>query len=553
MRILFVLLLAGTALAAAQPAAQLAGKAPARVGVGSEPRRLPLDEAIQLALKNNLEIEVERTNIDNAQQVLRAARGAFDTVLGYAPTLAERNTPTASSLASPDGKMSEHAFDNNFSVRQKTPWQGLSLSANFDNSRQSTNNPFTSLSPLTASRLTVGLNLPLLRNRALDGDRASVRIRSKQLAQSRIDFELRVVDVITRTQGAYWNLVAAIEDESVAQDGVRLAQEQYDRSKRQVDSGTLAPVEISAAEAELKRREDSFMTAVGQVMEAENALKTLLAAGQDDALWNVRLAPTDLHGAAPAAADVPLEISQALERRAELRSVELRLEALQIQTQLAREAVKPQVNLSAIYSTAGLAGNVSTTSNPIGSAFTPLIDRLNQISTLLGLDPFSGFNFGSGVPAAFVGGYGQNLSNLLSGNFQTLQAGLSIEWTPRNRTASAMLEQSAIAERRLKLQRKQVEQGIGVDVRNALQAIETARQRIEAAGAGERAAKEKLDSEIRLFQTGESTNFLVLTRQNELLDSRRRTVQAGLQMNFAAARLAQASGVTLEKNRIQLP
>jgi outer membrane protein TolC len=104
----------------------------------------------------------------------------------------------------------------------------------------------------------------------------------------------------------------------------------------------------------------------------------------------------------------------------------------------------------------------------------------------------------------------------------------------------------------LKLQRRQTEQLISVEVRNALQGIETARQRIEAATASERAAKEKLDSEIRLFQTGESTNFLVLTRQNELLDSRRRAVQAELQMNRAVARLRQVTGETLEANRIKL-
>lgn len=553
MAILFVLLLAfgmpAMAQSASPPAAQ---PPPARVGVGLEERRLSLDEAVQLALKNNLEIEIDRTDIVNAEQVLKAARGIFDTVLSYKPSIASITTPTASSLASADGKATEHDFNNDFSVRQRTPWQGMSLHADFTNLRQTTNNPFTSLSPYTTSRLTAGLSVPLLRNRKLDYDRAQIRVRMKQLSQSKIDFEVRVIDVITRTQGNYWDLVAAIEDETVSADGVRLAQDQFDRSKRQVDSGTLPPVEISAAEAELKRREDSFATAVGQVTQAENALKIMLASDQSDALWGLRLTPTDVRVPAEMQHDLQTALNEAMKRRAELHSVDLRLEALQIQTSLAKDALKPQINLTANYTNSGLAGKVTSTENPFSSVFGAQVERLNQISTILGLPLLPAMNFGSGVPAALVGGYGQNLYNLFSGNFQSMDAGLTIEWTPRNRTAEAMLAQSVVGERRLRLQKRQVEQGIAVEVRNAMQGIETARQRITAAAASERAAKEKLDSEIRLFQTGESTNFLVLTRQNELIDSRRRTVQAELQMNRAVARLRQATGQTLEANQIKL-
>jgi outer membrane protein TolC len=551
MAILLVLLFVIGVPAAAQNAAPPA-RAFQRVGVGQEERRLSLDEAIQLALKHNLEIEIDRMDIVNAEQILKAARGAFDTVLGYKPGVASITTPTASSLAAADGKMAEHDFNNDFSVRQKTPWQGLSLRVDFTNQRQSSNNPFTSLSPFTTSRLTAGLSIPLLRNRALDNDRAQVRVRMKALRQSKLDFEVRVIDVVTRVQGNYWDLVAAIEDATVAEDGVRLAQDQFDRSKRQVQSGTLAPVEISASEAELKRRVDSFATAVGQVTQVENALKVMLTSDADDPIWGVRLTPTDVRVPVQTPRDLPATVSEATKRRAELHSMNLRLEGLQIQTALARDLLKPQVNLTANYTNTGLSGTVTTSQNPFNSVFGAQVDRLNEISTILGLTPLPPMGFSGGVPAAFLGGYGQTLSNLFSGNFQSIDAGLNIEWTPRNRTAEAMMAQAVLGERRLKLQRKQVEQGIVVEVRNALQGVETARQRIEAAQASERAANEKLESEIRLFQTGESTNFLVLTRQNELLDSRRRTVQAELQMNRAVARLAQATGETLEVNRIKL-
>jgi HAE1 family hydrophobic/amphiphilic exporter-1 len=196
-----------------------------------------------------------------------------------------------------------------------------------------------------------------------------------------------------------------------------------------------------------------------------------------------------------------------------------------------------------------LGGAVRAGENPISASQAALYQRLNQLSAAAGFDPLPGASFGS-LPDVLVGGYGTALSNVFSTRYPSLQVGLSLEWNLRNRTAEANLAQTAIAARRLKLERTRAEQVIEAQVRNAMQAIETARQRIAAAEASARAAKEKLDSEIRLFQTGESTNFLVLTRQNEYLDSRRRSVVASLDFNKAAARLEQAMGQILSKWKI---
>jgi outer membrane protein TolC len=127
-----------------------------------------------------------------------------------------------------------------------------------------------------------------------------------------------------------------------------------------------------------------------------------------------------------------------------------------------------------------------------------------------------------------------------------------MDWSPRNRTAKANLSQTAINERRLKLERDRIEQAIAAEVRNAMQALETSRQRIIAAEASARAAKEKLDSETRLFQTGESTNFFVLTRQNEYSDSRHRVLMSRLDFNKAVARLRQAMGTTLDAHKLSV-
>jgi HAE1 family hydrophobic/amphiphilic exporter-1 len=547
---LLLLLAVFAAGAAAQPPSKAA--LADRVGVGAIERRLTLEEAVQLALKNNLEIEIERTNVSVALAALKGAQGAFDPLLRFGPGIETRNTPTPNALFAANGKLAERFTTGSVSLIQRTPFQGLSAHVDFDNSRQSTNNPFISLNPFLQSRLTVGFTMPLSRNREIDRERAELRIRGRHADQSKVDLELRVIDVITRTQGAYWDLRAALEDASVAEDGVNLAREQLERTKRQIESGTLAAVELAASEAELQRRIDNYVSAIGAVTIAENALKTMLTPDREDALWKERIAPVSERSPASPPEDLAEAAKLALAKRAELRSLSAREDAVVVQRELAKDQTRPQVNLVANYNSVGLAGSELLTQNPFAQASAVQLQRLNDLSRLAGLPPLPNVSFGGSIPAFFIGGYGQNLSNLFGGGFQSVQAGIQIEWNPRNRTAQSALDQAAVAERRIKLVRRQIEQGIEAEVRNAIQAVVTARQRIEAARASERAAKEKLASEIRLFQTGESTNFLVLTRQNELLDSRRRTVVAALALNRALARLDQALGQTLETNSIRI-
>jgi outer membrane protein TolC len=520
-----------------------------RVGVGAIARKLALDEAIQLALKNNLEIDVERTNVATANEALNFAKGFYDFRFTSGIQLESRTTPVASVLAAADGKLVEHSFVPNFSVHQPTTWRGLSLQVDFDNGRQSTTNPFTGLTPYFTSSLRAALALPLVRGASIDEPRTEIIVRRKQTDLAQNDLELRVIDVITRTQASYWDLVAALEDVEVESEGVRLAQEQLARNQRMIASGTLAPIELAASEAELQRRIDSLSSAVGTVTVAENELKKLVAPQREDPIWNDKILPTERRQMDPAITDLPAATKTALERRPELKTVSLLLDVNGAQSTLARNQTKPRVDLVASYINNGLAGTINTAPNPFAAVSAAQIERLNELSTIAGLPPLPDISFG-GIPPNFVGGYGQTLANMVSGNYQTFSGGLLIEWNPRNRSAEANLAQTAIADRRLKLQRLQVEQNIEAEVRNALQGLQTAKQRIEATRAADRAAQEKLESELRLFQTGESTNFFVLTRQNEVLDARRRSVEATLLLNRATARLYQVIGTTLDVNRI---
>ncbi|MFN7920645.1 MAG: TolC family protein [Bryobacteraceae bacterium] len=539
-------------LAVLFPLAALAAdvQAPPRVGVGVIERKLPLKDAIEMALKNNLEVEIERTNISSAQQSLNAAKGTFDGFFRWLPGYEHRNTPTASILLGAGGKLAESFHNENFAYQQRLNWNGASFQAGFDNSRQTTTNPFSGLNPATQSRLAFTFTQPLWRNRLIDRERAEIQIRSKQINVSQADLEVRVMDVVTRVVTAYWDLVAARQDVDVKADGVRWAEEQLGRTARMIDSGSLAPIEKSAAEAELQRRMDTYYASVGFVTEAENALKTLIAGNRQDELWNDVLIPVDQDDAPSRAPDdVKAAVTEAVSKRPELKSLTLRKDSNDVQKAQALDQLKPQINLVGTYANTGLAGSVSSAENPFTASSLAQAVRINELSTRAGLPPLPSNSLG-GAPGGLIGGYATTLSNLFGGNYQTAIVGLQMDWNPRNRTAQANVQQTVISERRLQLDRSRIEQAISAQVRNSLQAIQTAKQRIVAAEASAKAAKDKLDSETRLFQNGESTNFFVLTRQNEYTDSLRRVLVSRLDLNKAVARLWQAMGTTLEVHNV---
>ncbi|MFN7936302.1 MAG: efflux RND transporter permease subunit [Bryobacteraceae bacterium] len=528
---------------------------PQRIGVGASQLKLSLEDAVQMALKNNLDIEIERTNMATARESIRGAKGYLDPLVRWQPLGEKRNTPTSSTLASADGKVKESVFSQNVFYRQRLDWQGFSWHADFENARQSTNNPFVALNPYIVPRLTLGASIPLLRDRKTDRERNEMLVKRKQADLSDNEFELRVIDITARVEQAYYDLVAAWADSKVQQESVALAREQLDRTKRLIDGGSVAPVELYAAEAELERRKDNFYSSIAVINQAENTLKTLLGGGRQDTMWRDELVLTT-DGRAALPDDVKKELNElvveAIAKRPELKNLTIRKDVNDLQKDAAFNQKKIGLNLTAAYINTGLAGTLLQTGNPFSESFGGIVTRLNQLSVAAGLPPVPPVGGGGTVPGSLVGGYGQSLSNLFSGSFGTVQAGLTLDWNPRNTSADSAIAQTVITERRINLLRKQAEQSVEAQVRNALQSISTSEQRVSAAEASAKAAKEKLDSETRLFQTGESTNFFVLTRQNELSDSRRRVVLATLELNKAVARLQLALGKTLQSHSITL-
>ena len=207
------------------------------------------------------------------------------------------------------------------------------------------------------------------------------------------------------------------------------------------------------------------------------------------------------------------------------------------------------------YTSAGLAGRtfVSQTGNPLTSSFGPLFERINTLSNAQGLPPIvvsGGDN--AGVPAKLIGGVGQSLTNLLRQDFPSVEVGVRISLPFHDRAAEANLASSLVEARRIELQRRQVENAIAADVRNAMQAVASARATLEAATDATRLADQQYASEQRKFEAGTSTVFFVLQRQSALINTRSQRARAEADLSKGLAQLNRATGRILDEHQISI-
>src|SRR5215204_4096183 len=183
-----------------------------RLGVGSEAVALSLNDAIKRALENNNDIEVARDDVRFAETQLRALEGIFDPLFAITPQYDKRISPQASSLGG-GSVTSTTTYSWSPSVQKQFGRGGGNYFLQFQNSKTDTSNSFSLLNPFYSSNLSLQFAQPLWRDRSIDNNRRQIRIQRKRLDQSDADFRQRTIDVITRVQQAYWELVFALRDQ----------------------------------------------------------------------------------------------------------------------------------------------------------------------------------------------------------------------------------------------------------------------------------------------------------------------------------------------------
>lgn len=525
-----------------------------RVGVDKAKRiSLTLRDALTMALENNRDIEVERLNVQMTDFDLAASRGFYDPALTASIFYDRRNTPVANPLAGgQNGGLLTDNVTGNMSLSQRLQHQGGLLQATFNNDRATTQNVFNAINPQFTSSLNISYTQPLWRNRVTDQGRRQILINKKKLDISDAQFRQRAIEIISQVQRAYWDLVFARRDYEIKSESVDLARTQLKHNERLVEAGSLAPADIISARVELERRNDESEATIDAIQRAENSLKSLMLQPVNSEEWQSELVPVETPQIdSTSQMPLPDAVRLAFQNRPEMEQYRLKGELNKIDLDFFRNQTKPQIDFVVNYGTVGVAGDPRREANFFTQSNLLLTQRVNDLSRLAGL-PLLPVNDATPLPAFIIGGNGQSLANLFKNDFRTWRVGLNINLPIRNRTALAQLGRAAAEGKQIDVQKQKLEQNIEVEVRNALQAVETSRRRVEAARNSRINAELQYQSEERKFDAGQSTNFFVLDRQNALSAARGRELKALTDYTKAVAELQRVMSTTLSSNNVSV-
>lgn len=515
-----------------------------RVGVDmTDQRPMLLREAISLALENNKDIEVTRKNVKIAEFDLRAARGFYEPRF-TALTAYERTRTPNLSIFSSNQTTTQGQVTGNASITGYVPSFGTVISGSFNNGRTTTNNPISILSPQYNSTFGLSLTQPLFRGRSFDQGRRTIEIAKRNLSLTDAQFRQRTIDIISNVQRAYWDLTFALRNLQVQRDGVRDAKAQLEHNRRLVDEGQLAPIDIVAAETQVANFEQSVYEALNIVTQSENALKNLIAPNRQDALWNESITPIDQVDLKAPRTTLSDAITAAMENRPELELSRVQKDINAIDQRYYREQTRPQIDLVASYTSAGIGGS----QNP---SFRSPFDVPCEPDDQACIDRQAALRAQLQALLQSIGGAGSVVNDIFSNKYPTFRVGIQINLPLLgDRTSRALYGRSLVEAEKIAVQREQLEQGIQVEVRNAIQAVRTAEARLRSAAIARENTAKQYESEQRKLDNGQTDIYRLLERQTALTAARSSELRAQTELNKAIADLQRATGNSLKDNDV---
>lgn len=507
--------------------------------------RISLQDAVDLALQNNLSIVIERYVPWMAEaNILRTLSGAassfgnvtpfgtipaqnFDPLLTSTLSLDQRTVPANNGLTSGTGTgtstlsiLDTHTATADFAYTQGFH-TGTSFSATLNDVRGSSSSPSNFYSPFVQTNMVFVASQQLLNGFGLLANEHYIRIAKVNKSIADQQLVQQVITSITAVGNAYWELVFARGNVDVANEQIALAQKTYDDNKKQVDVGTLAPLEIVQAEAGLATAQQALIVAQTTVLQDQLTLLNLIAKDPNaPALRTLEIIPTDTAEVAPPEVEkLPLEdlVKEAVIKRPDVLQAGLQIKGDDINVKATKNALLPILTLSGEYATEGLAGNTKPT-NPL-----PAI---------------------AGLPAA--------LNQEFTGLYPEYNAQLSLTIPIRNRAAQANNVQAILNQRSDEATYQLTVNNASIDVRNAQITLEQARITLAAAVKTRDLDQQTLDAEQKKYQVGASTLFNIVSDQNTLAAAASAEVRARVNLVEGKVNFDRAMGRTLDTYNITI-
>jgi outer membrane protein TolC len=537
---------------------------------------LSLDDAISIALENNLNISIERFVPWIAQAALLKAKAggipqsgtSQQVVLGNSPSVSfdpiltsgvnwSRSTiPVNNPFISGTGTsgietLTNYSANYNFGYTQGFH-TGTNVSIAFNNDRTSSTSSANLLNPAVQSTMTYTISQPLLNGfgilpntRYIIEAKNSIKVAQSQFAQ-------QVIATVAQVSTDYWELVYDIENIKVQDAAVSVSTKLYNDNKKQLEIGTMAPLDVLTAESQLATDTQNLIVAQTTRLQQEVVLLNDITKNQlDPSLAGIQIVPTSPISTPEVVENVPLPdaVKEAWDKRPEILQADLNLKNAGIEVKATKNALLPSLNLFGQYSATGLGGNaVSYTPNGV------IADLAEPVVNASGTPPtpplFLATSTSLTATTVSTGGLNNSLSSMINNNFPTYAAGLNFTLPLRNRSAQADSARALLDERQLVVQYHQLQNTIVVNVHNAQIALTQDRAQVGAAEKARNLAAQTLSAEQKKYQLGSSTSYNVVLRSRDLTAAQGTELRARINLIEAAINYNQAMGRTLDVNHI---
>jgi outer membrane protein len=475
--------------------------------------KLTIDEAVKRAIENNPDLAIVRLGTDveaaRVSQADSAYRPVFSTVFGRSSVMSP-----SSSFDQIEGIETTDLFATT-GLRQRLRTGGGTWSLGWDASRTASDSFINSFNPTLRSGLLVAFSQPLVRDRKIDAVRVQNVIVKRNLKSSELRALQASVQTVAAVKQAYWTLKAALANVTVQQRSLELAEDLVRQNQARVNVGQAPPLDLVQAQAEVATRRENLIRADAIAKDAEDRLRRLMMDPADTSFWNVRLSPVDEPVSDNTPPDQARAVEGALRDRYDLALLRQDLDNADTNVEFFNNQKLPDVRLEASYRGGGVGGTQLVRTGPFPGTVTGSVDT----------------------------GFGDVLGQVFGRDFPTWSVGVTVNY-PIGRSfeeaglARAEIERKQSAQRIASLQLQVAE-----TVRSAARDVQSTKERVDAARAGETLAQQRLTVENRRFDAGFSTTFLVTQAQRDLLQAQVNLLQAVLDhqsslVNFEAVQKA---------------
>ncbi len=560
---------------------------------------LSIDDAVALALENNLDIEIARFNLNiAAADFLRAKSGAnilgintgivqntpgggvgglggtvgsgtggttvaaggagsgtsglvsstlgigapitsFDPVVNGTLQLDKNNTESTSVL-SPVPVLAQNTYTADLAYTQGFQW-GTALSVGFNNTHVTTNSPTSLLTPDLASNFQFRITQNLLQGFGPGPNLRFIRIARNNREISDVAFRLQIITTVDQIENIYWDLVYAYENVRVQQEALTYAQKALDDSKRQAQVGTVPPIQVVSSQSTVATDQQNLIVAQNNLQLQQLLMKNAVSRSiEDPVLAEADVIPTSAMQVPPEETVVPIQdmINDALQHRAELAESRIDLNSRDLSSKAVRNAMLPTLDAFAYYGGSGVGGSVNA--------------AIPNCS-----DTTSTFCFNPGkAPPPFQSsnnvGYGGTLNQLVNSTAPDKGVGLTLNIPLRNRAAQANQIRSELEYRQAQVRLHQLENQVRIEVRNAQFDVKQNRAAVQAAQSAVDLARQTLDADQQKLKVGLTTQTAILQDASTLTTSESNLVSAKAAYEKSRIELDRATGLLLDHSGIDV-